>query len=161
MVHGTSSPASFPAQILQQRTRSRPKLLPSKFRPAIFLATFTLTSFPPFISHPKFPPHMSRPNFPPHISRQFYSRHSSGPLKMTICIGDCSKPSLTLSLLSGTMSLPCSDQAIRPKKMNDASLPLGVEVMRCWCDSQCNVKEVTDFFDMFAMKFFMCPNHGT
>ena len=57
------------------------------------------------------------------------------------------------------MSLPCSDQSIRPKKMKDASLPPGVELVRCWCGSPCKVKEVTDFSDMFGMKFFMCPNH--
>ena len=43
--------------------------------------------------------------------------------------------------------------------MKDASLPQGVEVVRCWCGSECKVKEVTDFSDMFGMKFFMCPNH--
>uniref|UniRef100_A0A8I6XP47 Uncharacterized protein n=1 Tax=Hordeum vulgare subsp. vulgare TaxID=112509 RepID=A0A8I6XP47_HORVV len=31
------------------------------------------------------------------------------------------------------MSLPCSDQSIRPKKMQSASLPRGVEAVRCWC----------------------------
>ena len=57
------------------------------------------------------------------------------------------------------MSLPCSDQSIRPTKMKSASLPRGVEVLRCWCGDLCKVKEVTDFSDWLGMKFFMCANY--
>ena len=57
------------------------------------------------------------------------------------------------------MSLPCSDQSIRPRKMKDANLPPGVAVLRCWCGDLCKVKEVTDFSDWLGMKFFMCANY--
>ncbi|XBI73049.1 hypothetical protein VPH35_066876 [Triticum aestivum] len=57
------------------------------------------------------------------------------------------------------MSLPCSDQSIRPRKMKNASLPPGVAVLRCWCGDLCKVKEVTDFSDWLGMKFFMCANY--
>ncbi|XBI95572.1 hypothetical protein VPH35_032005 [Triticum aestivum] len=57
------------------------------------------------------------------------------------------------------MSLPCSDQSIRPRKMKTASLPPGVAVLRCWCGDLCKVKEVTDFSDWLGMKFFMCANY--
>uniref|UniRef100_A0A8I6YL58 GRF-type domain-containing protein n=1 Tax=Hordeum vulgare subsp. vulgare TaxID=112509 RepID=A0A8I6YL58_HORVV len=57
------------------------------------------------------------------------------------------------------MSLPFSDQSIRPKKMKSASLPRGVEAVRCWCGDLCKVKEVTDFSDWLGMKFFMCANY--
>ena len=58
-----------------------------------------------------------------------------------------------------SMSLPCSDQSIRPGKMQSASLPRGVEAVRCWCGDVCKVKEVTDFSDWLGMKFFMCANY--
>uniref|UniRef100_A0A8I7B1K9 Uncharacterized protein n=1 Tax=Hordeum vulgare subsp. vulgare TaxID=112509 RepID=A0A8I7B1K9_HORVV len=57
------------------------------------------------------------------------------------------------------MSLPCSDQSIRPKKMKSASLPRGVEAVRCSCGDLCKVKEVEDFPDWLGMKFFMCANY--
>uniref|UniRef100_A0A8I7BF96 Uncharacterized protein n=1 Tax=Hordeum vulgare subsp. vulgare TaxID=112509 RepID=A0A8I7BF96_HORVV len=57
------------------------------------------------------------------------------------------------------MNLPCSDQSIRPKKMKSASLPRGVEAVRCWCGDLCKVKEVEDFSDWLGMKFFMCANY--
>uniref|UniRef100_A0A8I7BCP1 Uncharacterized protein n=1 Tax=Hordeum vulgare subsp. vulgare TaxID=112509 RepID=A0A8I7BCP1_HORVV len=57
------------------------------------------------------------------------------------------------------MSLPCSDQSISPKKMQSASLPRGVEAVRCWCGDLCKVKEVTDLSDWLGMKFFMCVNY--
>uniref|UniRef100_A0A8I6XAM5 Uncharacterized protein n=1 Tax=Hordeum vulgare subsp. vulgare TaxID=112509 RepID=A0A8I6XAM5_HORVV len=57
------------------------------------------------------------------------------------------------------MSLPCSDQSIRPKKMKSVSLPQGVEAVRCWCGDLCKVKEVEDFSDWLGMKFFMCANY--
>uniref|UniRef100_A0A8I6WF42 Uncharacterized protein n=1 Tax=Hordeum vulgare subsp. vulgare TaxID=112509 RepID=A0A8I6WF42_HORVV len=57
------------------------------------------------------------------------------------------------------MSLPCSDQRIRPKKMKSACMPRGVEAVRCWCGDLCKVKEVTDFSDLLGMKFFMCANY--
>ena len=57
------------------------------------------------------------------------------------------------------MSLPCLDQSIKPRKMKSASLPPGVEVLRCWCGDLCKVKEVTDFSDWLGMKFFMCANY--
>uniref|UniRef100_A0A8I7BF81 Uncharacterized protein n=1 Tax=Hordeum vulgare subsp. vulgare TaxID=112509 RepID=A0A8I7BF81_HORVV len=57
------------------------------------------------------------------------------------------------------MSLPCSDQSIRPRKMKCASLPEEVEVLRCWCDDLYKVKEVTDFSDWLGMKFFICANY--
>ena len=57
------------------------------------------------------------------------------------------------------MSLPCSDQSIRTRKMQSASLPRGVEAVRCWCGDVCKVKEVTDFSDWLGMKFFMCANY--
>uniref|UniRef100_A0A8I6XQG8 Uncharacterized protein n=1 Tax=Hordeum vulgare subsp. vulgare TaxID=112509 RepID=A0A8I6XQG8_HORVV len=57
------------------------------------------------------------------------------------------------------MSLPCSDQSIRPKKMKSARLPRGVEAVRCWCGDLCKVKEVEDFSDWLGMKFFMCANY--
>ncbi|XBI58200.1 hypothetical protein VPH35_039454 [Triticum aestivum] len=57
------------------------------------------------------------------------------------------------------MSLPCSDQSIRPRKMKNASLPPGVAILLCWCDDLCKVKEVTDFLDWLGMKFFMYANY--
>ncbi|KAI5018117.1 hypothetical protein ZWY2020_043005 [Hordeum vulgare] len=57
------------------------------------------------------------------------------------------------------MTFPCSDQSIRPKKMKSASLPRGVEAVRCWCGDLCKVKEVEDFSDWLGMKFFMCANY--
>ena len=69
-----------------------------------------------------------------------------------------SKPLRSPNLLVA-MSLPCSDQSIRPKKTKDATLPSGVKVLRCWCGSPCKVKESTDFSDKMGMRFFMCPNY--
>ena len=43
--------------------------------------------------------------------------------------------------------------------MKDASLPPGVEILRCWCGDPCKVKEVTNFSDWLGMKFFMCANY--
>ncbi|KAI4993787.1 hypothetical protein ZWY2020_008100 [Hordeum vulgare] len=43
--------------------------------------------------------------------------------------------------------------------MKSASLPRGVEAVRCWCGDLCKVKEVTDFSDWLGMKFFMCANY--
>ena len=57
------------------------------------------------------------------------------------------------------MSLPCSDQSIRPRKMKNASLPPGVAVLRCWCGDLCKVEEVTNFSDWLGMKFFRCANY--
>uniref|UniRef100_A0ACD5YNP6 Uncharacterized protein n=1 Tax=Avena sativa TaxID=4498 RepID=A0ACD5YNP6_AVESA len=57
------------------------------------------------------------------------------------------------------MSLPCSDQDYRPRNMKDASLPPGVEHLRCWCGTLCKVKESTNFSDKMDMKFFMCSNY--
>ncbi|XBI79529.1 hypothetical protein VPH35_088964 [Triticum aestivum] len=57
------------------------------------------------------------------------------------------------------MSLPCSDQSIRPRKMKNASLPPWVVVLRCWCGDLCKVKEVTDFLDWLGMKFFVFANY--
>uniref|UniRef100_A0A8I6YRM2 GRF-type domain-containing protein n=1 Tax=Hordeum vulgare subsp. vulgare TaxID=112509 RepID=A0A8I6YRM2_HORVV len=57
------------------------------------------------------------------------------------------------------MNLPCSYQSIRPKKMKSASLPPGVEGVRCWCGDLYKVMEVTDFSDRLGMKFFMCANY--
>ena len=57
------------------------------------------------------------------------------------------------------MSLTCSNQDERPRKMKEAMLPPGVEHLRCWCGNLCKVKEVTDFSDKFGMKFFMCANY--
>jgi hypothetical protein len=58
------------------------------------------------------------------------------------------------------MSLPCSDQGLRPKKMKYASLPEGMEAARCWCGDIAKVRESTDFLDRMGMKFFMCANHA-
>jgi hypothetical protein len=58
------------------------------------------------------------------------------------------------------MSLPCSDQGLRPKKIKYASLPEGMEAARCWCDDIAKVRELTDFSDRMGMKFFMCANHA-
>jgi hypothetical protein len=57
------------------------------------------------------------------------------------------------------MSLRCSDQSERPKKMKDASLPTGMEVARCWCDYIAKVKESIDFSYTMGMNFFRCPNY--
>lgn len=43
--------------------------------------------------------------------------------------------------------------------MKDASLPPGIQVVRCWCSHPCKVKEVADISVWFGMKFFMCPNY--
>ena len=43
--------------------------------------------------------------------------------------------------------------------MKSASLPRGVEAVRCWCGDLCKVKEVEDFSDWLGMKFFMCANY--
>lgn len=57
------------------------------------------------------------------------------------------------------MSLPCSDQGERPRRMKDVMLPRGVEHLRCWCCNLCKVKEVTDFSNKPGMRFFMCANY--
>ena len=57
------------------------------------------------------------------------------------------------------MSVPCSDQDIRPMKMKDASLPPGVRADRCWCGDLAKVKQAEDFSDKFSVKFFMCANY--
>jgi hypothetical protein len=43
--------------------------------------------------------------------------------------------------------------------MKNASLPQGVQPLRCWCGDLCKVKEVVDFSDCLGMKFFMCANY--
>ena len=57
------------------------------------------------------------------------------------------------------MSVPCSDQELRPTKSKNASLPPGVIAERCWCGHLAKVKEVEDFSDQLGMKFFMCANY--
>ena len=57
------------------------------------------------------------------------------------------------------MSVPCSDQDLRPKKAKNASLPRGVRAERCWCGHLAKVKVVEDFSDQLGMKFFMCANY--
>jgi hypothetical protein len=56
------------------------------------------------------------------------------------------------------MSLPCSDQDLRSKKMKYVSLPEEMEAARCWYGDIAKVKESTDFSDRMSMKFFMCVN---
>jgi hypothetical protein len=74
---------------------------------------------------------------------------------------DQSSPQLSLlSHIELAMSLPCSDQGLRPKKMKYASLPEGMEAARCWCGDIAKVRESTDFSDRMGMKFFMCANHA-
>jgi hypothetical protein len=58
------------------------------------------------------------------------------------------------------MSLPCSDQGLRPKKMKYASLPEEMEAARCWCGDIAKVRESTDFLDRMGMEIFMCANHA-
>nr|XP_051201439.1 uncharacterized protein LOC127314933 [Lolium perenne] len=57
------------------------------------------------------------------------------------------------------MSVPCSDQELRPVKAKAASLPPGVTAERCWCGRLAKVKQVEDFSDWFGMKFFMCASY--
>ena len=58
------------------------------------------------------------------------------------------------------MSVPCSDQELRPTKSKNASLPPGVRAEHCWCGHLAKVKESVDFSDKMGMKFFMCANYN-
>ena len=114
--------------------------------------------FPPFFPARRFP----RNIFPPAVSSVIFSRRSDLSLYISHLhwsLEHLLQCSISSPFFLPAMSLPCSDQDFRPKKMKDASLPPGVDHLRCWCGNLCKVKEVTDFSDKFGMKFFMCPNY--
>jgi hypothetical protein len=52
------------------------------------------------------------------------------------------------------MSLPCSDQGLRMKKMKYASLSEGMEAARCWCGDIAKVR-AHDVYTIVKIKYEM------